>query len=240
MNRQLAALASCIVISLTACNSDNNDIDLDQPYSIDFRTADHQFKPLFSDYPVSTDEQNNEEFYQLDGQYVKAPSEPNIQPGWRLTGDNRSDDLLMAIKGYVSGLKAHSHYNFKLSAIVTTGISSNCVGIGGAPGESVYVKLAVSGQEPKNQKIDDMHRLNIDIGNQSESGTQGHTVGNISNGVDCNDEQKYVEKTLSMQHSVDVKTDSFGGFWLLAGTDSGFEGTTTYYINKITMQIEKH
>lgn len=239
MKHSFAVLTTCFAISLSACDSDSNDINLDQPHSIDFQQAEHQFTPIFSDYPVSTDEQNNEAFYQLEGNYIKSPTDDTLTPGWRLSGDNRSDDLLMAIKGYVRGLKANRHYQFTLSVSLSTDIPANCVGIGGAPGESVFVKLAASAEEPKNEKVDGMYRLNIDLGNQSQSGTQGVTVGDISNGIDCNDEQKYVKKTLSMQHAIDVKTDRFGGFWLLAGTDSGFEGTTTYYINKITMNIAK-
>jgi hypothetical protein len=39
---------------------------------------------------------------------------------------------------------------------------------------------------------------------------------------------------------IDVTTNEKGEFWVIIGTDSGFEGITTLYYNKITLTITQH
>lgn len=232
---------SLVAIALTACNTDNEVrkpvLDISKPIVVDFERSKYGFTPIFSDYPVSTDDQNNEEFYELSAKYQKI--EDTEQNAWMLKGNNHSDDLFMGIKSYIYGLKADTSYKVTMSTTFTSSIPSNCFGIGGAPGESVYVKLAASSEEPKNETIDDMHRLTIDIGNQSQSGTNGQTVGNVANGVDCMEQEQWKEIERKTETKIDVQTDSLGGFWMMVGTDSGFEGLTYYYINSLTLEIEE-
>lgn len=229
-----------VSVLLIACNSDDDKLDISEPYTVSFSESEQQFSAIFSDYPISTTEQNNEEFYQLEAAHKMLPSPFDTTKGWYLQGNNHSDDLLMAIKGAVTGLDAQTLYKVSLSATFTTSVPSNCFGIGGAPGESVYVKLGATTSEPINES-DELayHRLNVDIGSQSNSGTQGHAVGNIANGVDCMNEEEFKEKQFTTETTIDVMTDDLGRFWLIAGSDSGFEGLTYFYINNITANISR-
>lgn len=228
-------------LTLAACNSGDSYeapmLDISKPILIDFDNAQYGFTPLFSDYPVSTTEDNNEEFYELAAKYQEIEGTDTM--AWMLKGNNHSDDLFMGIKSYIYGMKANSSYKVTLSTTFTSSIPSNCFGIGGAPGESVYVKLAASTEQPKNEIIDGMHRLNIDIGNQSQSGINGQSVGNVANGIDCMEDEQLKEIERSTETQIDVQTDSLGGFWMMVGTDSGFEGLTYYYINSLTVKIEE-
>ncbi|MFD2177175.1 hypothetical protein [Veronia pacifica] len=228
---------SLVTISLSGC------LDISKPFVIDFSRSDQGFEAIFSDYPVSDDFQNNEEFFELDSGHEPLPSPFQDESGWMLSGINRSDDLKMAIKGYRTGLLPNTAYDFKMSAEITTDIQSFCVGIGGAPGESVYFKLGASKREPIN-RIEEpdafpAYIVSIDVGNQAQSGSQGGVAGNVANGITCGEENAVVKKTVTMESTVRVYTDFFGGFWIYAGTDSGFEGKTTYHINSITTNISR-
>lgn len=231
---------SSLSLGLLGCNSDDDNVEIDQPYVIDFNNSSNNFTAIFSDYPVSTSEQNNEEFYQLKGAYGTMPEPFLNDNAWFLQGNNHSDDLLMAIKGQIEGLERNTLYAISISVELTTSVPSNCFGIGGAPGESVYVKLAASTDEPVNEIVSEMYRLeNFDIGNQSSSGTQGQSVGDIANGLDCMEQEQLIQKELTTMSPIDVTTDDEGKFWVLAGSDSGFEGLSYYYINKITLNISE-
>jgi len=62
-------------------------------------------------------------------------------------------------------------------------VPSNCVGIGGAPGESVYLKAGVSLVEPVPMLEGNDVRLNVDKGNQAGGGADASVIGNIANGL---------------------------------------------------------
>jgi len=232
------------LFALTGCNldsgaSEKKEIDISKPYVIDFNRSTHNFTAIFSDYPLSTNDQNNEAFYELSATYAYIPAPVIDLRGIRLTGNNHSDDLLMAIKGEIKGLEKDTLYRVAIETSLATSAPSNCFGIGGAPGESVYVKLGASTEEPKNTDDNGMYRLNIDIGQQSTSGSHGETVGDIANGRDCEQTEQFIMKTLSTSRTFDVITDDKGRFWLIAATDSGFEGLSEIYFSKLTLNISK-
>lgn len=234
------SIAICLLASLGmgGCNSSNDGKSVD----INFAESDRNFTPIFSDYNVSTPDQNNEEFYQLSGTHETLPEPFESNKGWLLNGMNRSDDLFMSVKGYVNGFEADKQYDLTISVDFITNVSSDCVGIGGAPGESVYFKLGASTTEPKNvisDEIEDgIYRLNIDKGNQISSGSNALNVGHIANGIDCEEPAAYQKKSLKTEQTLEVKTDEDGGFWVIAGTDSGFEGLTHYYIERLSVEAE--
>lgn len=233
-------LSLCILGTfLSGCNSD--DTSNENTLTIDFSESNQNFKAIFSEYYANREAMNNEVFYQLEGRHDSLPTPFDGSSGWYLAGMNRSDDLFMSIKGYSQGWSPETHYDVVLSVTIVTNVNSDCVGIGGAPGESVYVKLGASTQEPINTVSDDTelgtYRPNIDKGNQVNSGVNATNVGNIASGIDCEQPSSYVEKTLTTAQPIDVRSDEQGGFWVLAGSDSGFEGFTDYYIRSIRLDV---
>ena len=176
--------------------------------------------------------------YELEYTHSSLPLPLNISDGaLKQSGINRSDDLFMFIKKKISGLEPGRSYSVDLKVDFATNAASNMVGVGGAPGESVYIKAGAVSVEPSKvlATSENWYRMNIDKGNQSQSGTNMKVIGNFANGTDIN---VYKIKQLSTTISLSVPANQQGEIWLVIGTDSGFEGKTTIYYNSIQTIIK--
>ena len=202
------------------------------PLVFDFSEGALGFSPLFSDYPVG-----EEAFYQLSASLTSLPKALPEGTAWRFYGNNHSDDLIMALRGRIDGLPANRLLKVSLSLKLATNVERGCGGIGGAPGESVYVKLASSTDEPVNNITRGYYRLRTDVGHQSESGTEGRVVGNLTNGEPCEGNNVWTSKTVTT--TFETATDSDGGLWVMALTDSGFEGISEVYFQQLTVSLSE-
>lgn len=186
----------------------------------------------FSDYPVG-----EEEFFELEFSYRQLPAPlDTMESGLMLTGANRSDDLFMYIKRRITGLLPEQVYHVTFIVEFASNVPDGRVGIGGSPGESVYIKAGATGIEP-DKIVDDMnyYRMNIDKGNQSQGGTDMIVIGDFSNDTD---RQEYTLKEISNdEQGFPVLSNEAGELWIIFGTDSGFEGTTTIYYNYIRVEL---
>lgn len=242
MKKLTLLAASILSVGLMSCDNDVNTApdpisnvpsDPAPTFSFDFNVEDYNTEVIFSDYP-----QGEEIFYELTSAFENLPDIFSGTKGWKLSGNNHSDDLFMGIKLPTNGLLGATLYRATLDVEFVTNVSKGCMGIGGPPGEGVSVKLAASKDEPTNELDNsDIYRLNIDIGNQIQSGTEGLTVGNIANSIECGADLVYEKKTLSMTESIDVMSNDDGTVWLTVGFDSGFEGNTEIFITKLTANI---
>lgn len=151
-----------------------------------------------------------------------------------LQGHNRSDDLFMFLSRQVEGLRPETAYAVTVSIDLATNVPAGLMGIGGSPGESVYVKAGASAVEPLVVEDNAGYlRMNIDKGNQATEGEVMFNLGNVAHPEVTGDEYKI--KTLHNQgRSFEVVSDSEGRIWLIVGTDSGFEGLSTFYYATIT------
>lgn len=110
-----------------------------------FQTDSENWVGEFSDLPV------NHEDYELDFDYKPLPSylaenkNAIFTSGW-----NKSDNLFMFIKHQLinENLKANTTYQIKFHIEIATNAPSGCAGVGGPPGESVYLKAGASIIEP--------------------------------------------------------------------------------------------
>lgn len=186
----------------------------------------------FSDYPK--DEETN---YQLSAQHVNLPEPLDVnRKAILLSGNNHSDDLFMYVKRKIIGLEPNTYYYLTFNVKLASNIANNTVGIGGSPGESVYLKVGGSTIEPVSVVDNDgTYRMNIDKGNQAQSGINMVTIGDFSNGTDTNE---YAFKTIWNNAPVAVKTNDNGELWLITGSDSGFEGVTNLYFSVISIIFE--
>ncbi|MBU2224761.1 MAG: hypothetical protein KKB00_12055, partial [Gammaproteobacteria bacterium] len=156
--------------------------------------------------------------------------------GYMLTGHNRSDDLFMFLKRKISGLSPSTRYQARLKVSLLSAAGASCSGIGGAPGESVYLHFGFADIEPKQVG----YTLNVAKGNQSQDGTNSKVQGNIAvKDLPC-DGSKFQSKTLisTTSSSLQFTTQSDGSVWLFTGTDSGYEGKTTLYYQKIELELK--
>ena len=186
----------------------------------------------FADLPADYDQS----IYELDHGHRPLPD--GLEGGGvYVQGHNRSDDLFMFLRRRVEGLQPDAAYEVEVSVDLATNVSAGLVGIGGSPGESVFVKGGASNVEPVTVEDNTGHlRMNIDKGNQSRGGVAMLVIGNVAH-PDVTG-REYRIKTLDNDgRPLTVETDGEGRVWLIVGTDSGFEGLTTLYYDRITYHL---
>lgn len=204
--------------------------------SFDFGRGSGGWLAGFSDYHLQTGD--------LQRVAEVRPMPPEIDDrlnGYYLQSMNRSDDLFMFLKKELSerdGLAPDTSYQVVIDATLASNAPSGCLGIGGAPGESVYLKMGVSPVEPVTLLDDGYVQLNIDKGAQSGGGMDAGVAGNIANGRPCDEgTSPYVLLARPYRHPRLVRTDDRGVLWVLVGTDSGFEGLTGLYYDTIKITL---
>lgn len=221
---------------LSACKkSSNNSPSTGNQYEYNFSAGAEGWIGDFADYP---NEPSVEQFYQLEFSHTGLPAPLNTTDGaLKLSGINKSDDLFMFIKKKITGLEAGKKYTVNLTIDFATDVANNMVGIGGSPGESVFVKAGAVALEPKKMinTSENWFRMNIDKNNQSNSGNDMKVIGNFANGTNVN---TYTIKQLSTITPITVQANPQGEIWLVVGTDSGFEGRTTIYYNSVKATIK--
>ncbi len=158
-----------------------------------------------------------------------------------LSGNNHSDDLFMFIKRKVTGLNPNTSYTLVFEVELASNAPKGSVGAGGSPGESVYLKAGASEIEPVKNVQGDQYVLNIDKGNQSEAGSNATVLGDIATPLTV------AEYTLITRNNASpsaepliAQSNSNGDIWLMIGTDSGFEGTTTVYYTNVKVLFSRH
>ena len=189
----------------------------------------------FADLPADYDPV----IYELDSGWGALPSGLEGNAIY-LSGHNRSDDLFMFLKVQVDGLKPDTTYQVLFSIDLASNTPAGLMGIGGSPGESVYVKAGAVDYEPELiEESDGWLRMNIDKGNQASEGEDMINLGTLANpniDLDTFTGEEYALMTLDNQdRTFTVTTDNDGVVWVIAGTDSGFEGATTVYYDRVNI-----
>ncbi len=203
-------------------------------FEYDFSRETHGWVGDFADLPV-----DGGDIYELEFAHRPLPPYLGDRKGLYISGSNRSDDLFMFLKKQVTGLEPNAEYRVDFTVQFATQAASGCVGIGGAPGEAVYVKVGAAAQEPVPIVQDGWYRLNLDKSNQSGSGEHGVVIGDVANTLtDCMGDT-YELKTLEgpKSGSFTARTDASGNLWLFVGTDSGFEGKTSLYYTYVKVVL---
>lgn len=226
---------------LSACGSDNDDLDLDpntKMLHIDFNDGASGWQAGFADYPAG-----QETFYELSSGLETLPATLGTnRKGFKLSGNNHSDDLYMFVTKKIDGLEADTNYDFRFKLTFGTNAQKNCIGVGGAPGESVWIKVGAGKTEPKaiNDGAGNL-LMNIDKGQQSTGGSDAIVIGDFANERECgNSDTSYMKKTLiSETGRFSGMSDAQGNVWLLLSTDSGFEATTTIYFMELEVAATK-
>ncbi|HEY0074883.1 MAG TPA: hypothetical protein VGB77_12325 [Abditibacteriaceae bacterium] len=197
----------------------------------DFANGPQNWVGGFADYPA-----NNSEIFELTTDYRSLPAPlDNSKSALFISGINRSDDLWMFYKRRVTGLRPNSLYRVQFEVQFATEAAKGCFGVGGAPGESVFVKAGASTVEPM-AVVDNAgdYRFNVDKGNQANGGAAALVLGNVANTRDCALPAQWELKTLNSPDTLSVRTDANGALWLFFGTDSGFESLTRLYYTRFS------
>ena len=228
-------LATAVLIAMAILLSPSGALAQDgveADHSFDFENDPEGWVVGFADLPVGHDQS----IFELDHAHRPLPDglEGN---GVYVQGHNRSDDLFMFLKRQVGGLRPNTAYAVSVSIDLATNVPVASFGIGGSPGESVFVKAGASTVEPVAEEGDNRHlRMNIDKGNQANGGEDMVVIGNVAHSEVVN--REYRAKTLdNMDLPLSVTTDGGGSVWLIVGTDSGFEGLTKLYYAGISYTL---
>lgn len=180
-----------------------------------------------------------------EAEWTALPGRLDDRRGYMLAGTNTSDDLAMFLSRPAGGLMPETTYQVELDMTFATNQPAGCAGIGGAPGEAVTVKLGASGRKPEVVEDAGEFRLNIDKGNQSSGGEDALAVGDMTNSQgeelcdpDRRDERRWELKTVSTRdRTFAATTDADGTLWIYGGSDSGFEGRTTFFITDFSVRL---
>jgi len=242
MNRNFYLfLMLAVVLPFTSCNDDETIVPKTVMFETDFNKVANANPPdgwsaVFAEYP---DGEN--EFYELNSGIKNLP-EPldQAKKAFMLSGNNHSDALQMWLVKQLSGLAPESKYSIETEVELASKYPDGSVGIGGSPGNSVYLvsKFATQGYtlekgktEGENiklvlKKVEAVHEsvMEIDLGD-----------------VSINSDQ-YVYKLITRKKSSDtnvVITDKDGKLWTVVGTWSGFEGISSLYYTRIKFTLTK-
>lgn len=236
MRQNLLPLMFCLGSLILSCKKSGEDPSAgDSTIDFNFTTGTEGWIGDFADYP---NDPNVGQIYQLEFTHAGLPAPLNASDGaLKLSGINRSDDLFMFVKNKITGLVPLRTYTIQLTVDFATNAANNMVGVGGSPGEGVWVKAGAVTAEPKKvlSTSDNYYRMNLDKGNQSQDGADMKVIGNFANGSDINE---YRLKKLSTTLPISVKAGPEGEFWLVIGTDSGFEGKTAIYYTAVKVFLK--
>jgi hypothetical protein len=211
-----------------------------QRHSFDFRNGAQGWTAGYSDW-----DQANPQNYQFDSGIRTLPGRLGTGTGFLVSGNNASDDLLMYLTRTLDasdGIVAGARYLVRFRITFGSNAPSDCFGPG-QPGESVYMKAGASATAPANTlDPDGFYRLNLDHGQQAQDGRDLSNVGTIENGIPCEevenlDSGPYNSLTRTQVHSATVTAGADRKLHLIVGTDSGYEGKTAIYYQKIDVSL---
>jgi len=220
------------------------------PVSIgfDFRNGALGWQTGFARYPPATDKDG---FYQLLAEIRSLPADLGVNgTGFYIQGNNHSDALVMFMKrrlsadnGIVAGLAYQVNFTITFASQAPTG----CFGAGGSPGDSVNLRAGATPAEPltllesSKPSLISILGFNVDIGGGSgpnKNGIAASFTGTIANGLPCDSSTRpWVSIQRNHQHTTLVNANSKGEIWLFVGTDSGFEGLTQLYYQRIDVTL---
>lgn len=231
---RLTALWMSLLL-LTACSSEGTDPSEPSELEFTFDEDSEGWSGSFSD--IASQQVDDVQFL---FERRPLPVEVGGEKGALfVSGKNVSDDLFLFLTFPVAGLQPDTSYELIFELELASDAPTGCTGIGGAPGESVFLKAGAAPFQP--ERVMDASgalRLNVDKGNQSGGGANAQVLGDIANGsADCLSSTYRRISRDNRSTPFRMNSDSRGRLWLLLGTDSGFEGTTSLYFDTVRVLL---
>ena len=224
---------SVALFFIISCSKNDNIIPKESVLVNDeFSTGTDGWIAAFSDYPAG-----QETFFELRSNHTTLPAPLDRTDGAIfISGNNHSDDLFMYLKKQITGLKPNTSYTINFTVDVASNAPSGAVGVGGPPGEGVAFGIGATNVEPLNNlTTSGQYRLNVDKGNQGQSGPARKVIGNIANGT-----SNSIYVMLRKEGTIFFSTDGSGKAWVTVSTDSGFEATTALYYSRIAIEFREN
>lgn len=229
-------LAACIGAVIAGCDS-NAETEA-ETFTVDFSEEPATWSALFSNfYP-----ERAEDFNLISGYRPLPEPLDTSEPAFYLSGRNISDDLNMFLMHAIDGLAPETAYEASFEVAFATDAPSGCLGVGGAPGEAVTIHAVVLPEEPE-RVVDDSgrspyYRLEAVVEYDGANWYRDTELGNVANSRDCEEGQAYEIKRLdSSPGHWQATTDETGRLWIMVGTRSGFEATTSLYYTRVRVTL---
>jgi hypothetical protein len=220
-----------LALSLAACN-DSPLQSNDRDFGFSFEQGLEGWVGDFADYPVG-----EEDFYELNFGHSALPDPLDASRGaLKISGNNHSDDLFMFVKRKISGLEPNATYSVAFDLRIGSDAPNGSFGVGGSP--VIPIKIGATQIEPVKvlSQEDSHYRMNIDKGQQFQEGVDMKIIGDTANGTD---EFKYVViERRNTERPFEITTDDNGEVWIVIGTDSSFEATTTLFYDSIHLTFK--
>jgi hypothetical protein len=186
----------------------------------DFRQGVQGWEAGFAEYSPEM------EGMMLEAEIRPLPSEIGINgTGYYVQGMNHSDDLFMFLKrrlGTDDGVVPGQEYRVMFTTVFASNAPSGALGIGGSPGESVYLKAGAFMVEPEVYLDSETgyYLMNVDKGSgNSGNGTAASVIGDIANGLSAEEidleNPPYVSLVRQHEHQHTVTASPDGELWLL-------------------------
>lgn len=244
---RLVALLIILTLALTSCGDGTEDTTTTEEQGTsdqvqlryEFENGSDGWASDVSDYSEAT---RPEDILSETG--VLPPGIEDDSGYFHLAATNRSDDMFLYMArliGEEADLLPSTAYTVDFTVAAASNAPSNCAGIGGAPGESVWLKVGASTDQPLPIQENGDTRLSVDKGNQSQGGEAAAVAGVIANGIPCEEalesDQPYAMVTWEKTLDDPVTTNEEGEMWLFVGIDSGFEGRTSLYYDSVEVVL---
>jgi hypothetical protein len=224
-NRLLSVLLSLMAMS---CAMQDEDAISIKTNTFDFNEGENGWKHGFSQYPTAGDSAEAELRYAYTD---KPPSLPEGK-GLMLSGKSSTPELFMFIKKQLTDLRPETDYTITVNVEVASSAASQSNNV---VFPSVFLKVGAVSYEPQTFKTADKVLINVDKGAEDEDGSEMLNIGNIigANSIDYN----LALKSSSSKNPIPIlaRTDSNGSLWIIVGTDSNFQGTTTVFYSKVNV-----
>jgi hypothetical protein len=234
MSQKMIFLIILGLLGLFACTETPDPIE--EPQEVDFLFEFEEglegWQGGFSDLPTA-----GQEIFELEFGHRPLPEETG-QEGNALfiQGHNRSDDLFMFFKREITQLKPNTRYRMVMNIELASQYPEDSFGIGGSPGASVFLKVGAVDFEPQAEDNTEGYlQMNLDKGNQAQEGANMINTGTV--GIEGPDFRYTLIHRGNQDRPFELTTNAEGSLWVIFGTDSGFEGLTELYYNRVSIEL---
>lgn len=218
--------------ALAACNLDEDESGslLIYTHDFDFNESDHNWKPGFADFPAGPEDST---LFELQYAYTDQPSESKLsKKSLMLSGNNLNEDLFMYVKKKVQGLSPATEYTITFNVELASNLHPTLYP---ATSGSVCLKAGATPVEPRSVIDANYFVMNIDKGNQTNSGEDMISLGDIRTPQSTSG-YALISRNNTMANSRYVaRSSSNGELWLIVGTDSDMTGIATVFYSRITV-----
>lgn len=172
---------------------------------------------------------NEEKFTEFQFEYDTVPGQK--KGALKLSAQNSSNGLFMFIKRKITGLEPEKVYFLTFDIEFAAAVSVKDAGDDETNEGRFVMKAGATGSEPLKQRDENsVYNLNISKGSNEKSGDDMMIVAEFS--YETGDGE-YKLQTVTNESPFGVETDENGNLWLIIGTDSPFEGSTTVFYNNL-------